>query len=143
MVDLEKTPSSGSPNAVDVYVGRRLRIRRTLMGMSQSDLSNALGLPFQQIQKYEQGLNRIGSSRLYDISRLLSVSISYFFEDLVESGDTNDQLLAGPLLRNDPTARRETLELVRAFARIENKEVRESIMEMINLVIDEQETTDG
>ena len=74
--------SLGKPNPVDVHVGQRVRLRRTLLGMSQEKLGEAIGLTFQQVQKYERGANRIGSSRLYDLSRVLDVPISYFFDDM-------------------------------------------------------------
>lgn len=74
--------SGKSPNRIDVHVGSRLRTRRIIVGMSQEKLGDQLGLTFQQIQKYEKGLNRIGASRLYAISRIMGTSIQYFFEDL-------------------------------------------------------------
>src|SRR5579862_3410669 len=70
------------PNPVDVHVGSRVRLRRTLLGMSQEKLGDAIGLTFQQVQKYERGANRIGASRLYDLARVLDVPVSYFFEEL-------------------------------------------------------------
>src|ERR1700758_2919403 len=75
-------PKIDAPSPVDVHVGSRVRLRRTLLGMSQEKLGTALGLTFQQVQKYERGANRIGSSRLWDLSRALDVSIAYFFEDM-------------------------------------------------------------
>jgi transcriptional regulator with XRE-family HTH domain len=73
---------SGKPNPVDVHVGARVRLRRTLLGLSQERLGEAIGLTFQQVQKYERGANRIGASRLYDLSRVLDVPVSFFFEDM-------------------------------------------------------------
>src|SRR5256885_4646469 len=75
----------GKPNPVDVHVGARVRLRRTLLGMSQEKLGDAIGLTFQQVQKYERGANRIGASRLYDLSRVLDVPVSYFFEEFGET----------------------------------------------------------
>src|SRR3569833_3753192 len=72
---------SGKPNPVDVHVGARVRLRRTLLGMSQEKLGEAIGLTFQQVQKYERGANRIGASRLFDLSRVLDVPVSFFFDD--------------------------------------------------------------
>ena len=82
-----KTPlpgdrGSGTPNAVDIHVGHRLRQLRTLRGLSQEKLGEAIGLTFQQIQKYERGANRIGASRLFDIAKVLGVEIAYFFEEM-------------------------------------------------------------
>src|ERR1041385_4815801 len=74
--------SSGAPNPVDVHVGQRVRMRRVLLGMSQEKLGAALGLTFQQIQKYERGANRIGSGRLYQLAKVLDVPLSYFYDEL-------------------------------------------------------------
>jgi transcriptional regulator with XRE-family HTH domain len=73
---------SGKPNPIDVHVGSRVRLRRTLLGMSQEKLGEAIGLTFQQVQKYERGANRIGSSRLFDLARVLDVPVAYFFEEM-------------------------------------------------------------
>src|SRR5271168_979573 len=73
------------PSPIDVHVGSRIRLRRTLMGMSQERLGESLGLTFQQVQKYERGVNRVGASRLYDLSRVLDVPISFFFDDMPDS----------------------------------------------------------
>ena len=70
------------PNPVDVHVGKRVRLRRTLLGMSQTKLGDALKLTFQQVQKYENGSNRIGASRLYQVSQILGVPVSYFFDEM-------------------------------------------------------------
>src|SRR6202795_4424277 len=75
----------GRPSPIDVHVGSRVRLRRTLLGMSQERLGEALGLTFQQVQKYERGVNRVGASRLFDLSRVLDVPISFFFDDMPES----------------------------------------------------------
>src|SRR5438046_1464424 len=77
--------SSGEPNPVDVHVGNRLRLRRTLLGISQEKLGEAIGLTFQQVQKYERGANRIGASRLWDLSLVLNCPVSYFYEDMSET----------------------------------------------------------
>src|SRR5271155_446994 len=76
-----------SPSPVDLHVGSRVRLRRTLLGMSQEKLGNAVGLTFQQIQKYERGANRIGASRLFDMSRVLDVPVQFFFEEMHVVGD--------------------------------------------------------
>jgi transcriptional regulator with XRE-family HTH domain len=83
------------PNSIDVHVGRRVRLRRHAIGMTQQQLAAALNLTFQQIQKYERGANRISASKLFEISRILNASISYFFDGLVsESPDSGDATLA-------------------------------------------------
>src|SRR5512141_3123336 len=72
----------GVPNPVDIHVGSRVRLRRTLLGMSQEKLGEAIGLTFQQVQKYERGANRIGASRLWDLSRVLDCPVSFFFDEM-------------------------------------------------------------
>src|ERR1700734_2325909 len=73
------------PSPIDIHVGSRIRLRRTLLGMSQERLGDSLGLTFQQVQKYERGVNRVGASRLFDLSRVLDVPISFFFDDMPDS----------------------------------------------------------
>jgi transcriptional regulator with XRE-family HTH domain len=128
---------TGRPSPVDVHVGARARVRRTLLGMTQTDLGDALGLSFQQVQKYERGTNRIGSSRLYDLARVLDVSIEYFFDELSpEAGASSPPKGRGkakepPRDKPDPLVRRETLELVRAYYKIEDANVRKRVYELI------------
>ena len=131
--------SKGFPNPIDVHVGQRIRQRRTLMGMSQEKLGEALGLTFQQVQKYERGANRVGSSRLFDLARVLEVPIAYFFEDMEASvaAKSPSRLMGVSESRMptyegepDPLARRETLELVRAYYRIDEVSVRKRVFEL-------------
>ena len=132
-----RTPS-GKPNPIDVHVGARVRLRRTLLGLSQEKLGEALGLTFQQVQKYERGANRVGASRLFDLSRVLDVPVSFFFDDM--SDDTKSQspslLLSGGLeessaeFEHDPLTKRETLELVRAYYRIADPAIRKRVYEL-------------
>ena len=128
--------ATGSPNPVDVHVGSRVRLRRTLLGLSQEKLGEAVGLTFQQIQKYERGANRIGASRLFEFSRILDVPVSFFFDDMsdrLSAGDmSNDGLSDQPRhpLEPDPLTRRETLELVRAYYRISDPHVRKRLFEL-------------
>ncbi len=125
-----RTVVEHGPHPVDVHVGGRVRLRRTLLGMNQTDLGKALGVTFQQIQKNERGFNRIGASRLYQLSHVVDVPLSYFFDDMppLEEADT-------PGLRGDaqePSApdlmnKSETLELVRAYYRIREPKVRDAL----------------
>lgn len=133
--DDDLTP--GVPNPVDVHVGSRVRLRRTLLGLSQEKLGEAVGLTFQQIQKYERGANRIGASRLFEFSRILDVPVSFFFDDMTARGKIGDSELASGLsdrpqapLEPDPLTRRETLELVRAYYRIGDPQVRKRLFEL-------------
>ena len=134
---------SGEPNPVDAHVGRRLRLRRTLLGISQEELGKAVGLTFQQVQKYEHGANRIGASRLWEISRALGCSVSYFYESISEdAAGASPRNLSRPDLEmsfcaergqiNEFTCSRETLELVRAYNSIKEARVRTYIYNLAN-----------
>ena len=79
-------------NAVDLHVGKRVRLRRTLLGMSQEQIGASLNITFQQVQKYERGANRISASRLWDISQILDVQISYFFDEMTIRSRFQDPL---------------------------------------------------
>ncbi len=126
---------------IDVHVGSRIRLRRTLLGMSQERLGEALGLTFQQVQKYERGVNRVGASRLFDLSRVLDVPISFFFDDMPESltsayGGQASRRAVGfsesqDGFTDDALNRRETLELVRAYYRITDPAVRKRVFDLI------------
>lgn len=128
---------TGRPNPIDVHVGSRVRLRRTLLGMSQERLGDAIGLTFQQVQKYERGANRIGSSRLFDLSRVLDVPVSFFFDDMpaeIAEGSSNHETgLSGASTESyaaDPLAKRETLELVRAYYQIDEPSVRKRLFDL-------------
>ena len=130
---------------VDVHVGSRMRQRRTLLGMSQSKVGDAVGLTFQQIQKYERGSNRISSSRLYEFAKVLDVPVSYFFDEM-PSNALSGRPMSGrgrkgfgeagtPFEQEkDPLIKRETLELVRAYYKIREGRVRKRIFEMVKAV---------
>ncbi len=117
------------PSPIDVHVGSRIRLRRTLLGMSQERLGESLGLTFQQVQKYERGVNRVGASRLFDLSRVLDVPISFFFDDMPDSLAANFGGL--PSRRAGTLSRRETLELVRAYYRITDPSIRKRVFDLI------------
>ena len=129
------------PSPIDVHVGTRIRLRRTLLGMSQERLGEALGLTFQQVQKYERGVNRVGASRLFDLSRVLDVPISFFFDDMPDALAANyGTQPARRVARfaeqqegfgDDSLNRRETLELVRAYYRITDPSLRKRVFELI------------
>jgi transcriptional regulator with XRE-family HTH domain len=131
----------GRPSPIDVHVGARIRLRRTLLGMSQERLGEALGLTFQQVQKYERGVNRVGASRLFDLSRVLDVPISFFFDDMPDSltssfGGQPGRRSSGLAdtsegFGDDTLSRRETLELVRAYYRITDPAIRKRVFELI------------
>jgi transcriptional regulator with XRE-family HTH domain len=130
-----RTPS-GRPNPIDEHVGARVRMRRTLLRMSQERLGELLGLTFQQVQKYERGANRIGASRLYDLSRVLDVPVTYFFEEMsseIQAASPRHMVTATedpPEFSAELMVQRETLELVRAYYRITDPAVRQRVQEL-------------
>jgi len=129
------------PNPIDVHVGSRVKLRRTMQGMSQEKLGDALGITFQQIQKYEKGTNRIGASRMQQISAALKVPVSFFFEDaptgvgaaatagLAEASSTSYVV--------DFLSSTEGIQLNRAFVRITNPAIRRKVVEMVKTLADE------
>ncbi|MBE7620554.1 helix-turn-helix domain-containing protein [Gluconacetobacter entanii] len=149
---------SSTPSPVDVYVGSRIRLRRTLLGMSQERLGTALGLTFQQVQKYERGANRVGASRLYDLARVLDVPIAFFFDGMpdeaalpqassmpVESFAEARGAFGGTPAPAQPEggddrfasnelallSRRETIDLVRSYYRISDPAVRRRVLDLV------------
>ena len=127
---------------VDAHVGGRLRERRILLGLSQTRLGESLGLSFQQIQKYERGIDRISVGRLVHLAHVLEVPITYFFDELSEPGDTAGAAGLGMGIgkpgaaeaAEDPMSNRETLELVRAYYQIEPPELRKHIFALIRSI---------
>ncbi len=136
----------GKPNPVDIHVGSRVRLRRTLLGFSQEKLADAIGLTFQQVQKYERGANRIGASRLYELSRVLDVPVSFFFDDMSsevagraarDGGGMSES--PQPPFETDALAKRETLELVRAYYRIIDPHVRKKVADLVKTMASAEE----
>lgn len=122
------------PNPVDQHVGSRVRLRRMLLGMSQERLGESMGLTFQQVQKYEKGVNRIGASRLFQISKILDVPVQFFFEEAPHS----DRRTTPGMAEADSEAfileflnSREGLELNRAFVKIADPKVRKSVVDLV------------
>lgn len=131
--------ADGQPNPIDVHVGKRVRVRRTLLGLSQEALANRLGITFQQVQKYERGSNRMGSSRLYDISVALDVPVSFFFDDMPEEtaqmsprsiikGEGCEPAIHLP--GDESFSRRETLDLVQAYYAIVDPSIRRRVYDL-------------
>ncbi len=128
---------TGKPHPVDVHAGERVRLRRKLLGMTQTHLGDALGLTFQQVQKYERGANRIGAGRLYDLARVFDVSIDFFFADMPTavaaiSPATKERGKAKKLIGYESylMVKRETLEFVRAYYKIEDADVRKGVYQL-------------
>lgn len=128
-----KPMTKKSPNPVDKHVGSRVRMRRMMVGMSQEKLGESLGITFQQIQKYEKGTNRIGASRLQNISQVLSVPVAFFFEGApsmnTEAGGFAED--ASPAYVSDFLASSEGLALTRAFLKIADAKVRRRIVDLV------------
>ena len=132
--------SDGTPNPIDLYVGSRVRMRRSLLGMSQERLAAELGVTFQQVQKYERGLNRIGASRLWDLAQFLGVNVDFFYQDI--DSNTSDQsprkIYANPGLSEDicefnmdVLLRRDVIALLHAYVKITDPKVQRSILDLV------------
>lgn len=139
-----RAASIDGPDPIDIHVGQRMRLRRTMLGKSQDQMARALGVSFQQVQKYERGTNRISASRLFDVSRFLNVPVSYFFEDLTKDAVaardeevkvhfTEDDLDIGD--DDDPMKRTESLELVQTYWRLPTEVVRARVLEMLKSLV--------
>jgi transcriptional regulator with XRE-family HTH domain len=128
--------STKAPNPVDKYVGSRVRMRRIMLGMSQEKLGDALGLTFQQVQKYEKGTNRVGASRIQQISEILKVPVSFLFEGGPSKIIGSDAFAEGssPAYVSDFLATSEGLALTRAFTRIPDGKLRRSIVELVEQI---------
>ncbi len=130
------------PNPIDVHVGSRIRLRRNMLGLSQEKLGENLGITFQQIQKYEKGTNRVGASRLQAISAILSVPVSFFFEDAPGSGapgqpgfaEDNEASYVVDFLNSN-----EGVQLTRAFTKISDPKVRRKIIDLVKSLADDGE----
>ena len=122
-----------APNPIDKHVGSRVRMRRMMLGMSQEKLGDALSLTFQQVQKYEKGSNRIGASRLQQISLILQVPVSFFFEGAPPppGKETGFENAPSPAYVTDFLATSDGLTLVKAFMRIPNSKLRRRIVELV------------
>jgi transcriptional regulator with XRE-family HTH domain len=131
---MARRPDRQLTRAIDAYVGNRVRLRRLIVGMSQQRLGEALGITFQQVQKYEKGANRVCASRLLQISQVLGVPVAFFYEGALQGGDgalgadAEAAFLTSTL--NEPM----TLRLVRAFAGVEESLQRQRIVELVEAV---------
>jgi transcriptional regulator with XRE-family HTH domain len=143
----KKRVSPRSPGMLDEHVGSRMRLRRAVLGLSQEDLSDKLGITFQQVQKYERGYNRMSASRLHDLSEVLGVDVNYFFEGYdpknpsraygvsegSKSGFSWIEEEDGDLLE-----RKETVELIRAYYQVQDSTVRRQFIKMLKALIEAQ-----
>tara|TARA_B100001093_G_C26094304_1_gene704081 strand:+ start:100 stop:561 length:462 start_codon:yes stop_codon:yes gene_type:complete len=147
----KKQKTKGVPDVVDKHVGKRLKIRRSLLGLSQEKLAEAAGITFQQIQKYEHGTNRISAGRLFKFSEILQVPVGYFYEDLVGDKKTSRKVLYGlsdseqegfkssdntKLAETDLFNQKETLDLLRVYYSIEDKKLRKDLFKKIKVLVE-------
>jgi transcriptional regulator with XRE-family HTH domain len=140
----DKFESPGrKPNPMDIHVGSRVRLRRMVIGMSQEKLGEKMGLTFQQIQKYEKGTNRIGASRLYQLSQIMDVPVQFFFEDAPLHVANRHAAVAGfhesktEAFLLDFLNSRDGLELNRAFVKITDPKVRKRVVELVRALSEE------
>ena len=146
------------PSSIDAHVGSRVRLRRMLIGMSQEKLGELLGLTFQQVQKYEKGANRIGASRLFDISQILAVPVSYFFDDVSEEVASQHRLSNGNVHSNGHShgngnykdlesgphmmefvSSAEGFQLIRAYTKITDPRVRKRVLDLVKSLTGDEE----
>lgn len=146
--DMVAKENKKKPNPTDVHVGSRIRLRRNMLGMSQEKLGENLGITFQQIQKYEKGANRIGASRLYEVSRVLDVPVQYFFDDMPADGDRPVARPHGfsegdsePFVM-DFVSSSEGLALNRAYTRIKEGKLRRGILDLVRVIAGSDEDAD-
>ena len=128
-----EAPDAASPNPVDLHVGARIRMRRRMQGVSQEKLAEALGLTFQQVQKYERGANRVSASKLYEIAACLRTPVAYFFEGLVDpsSADAGAEPPSAEQSVHAFLMTPEGLELARAFPRLPSGRVRRRVLDLV------------
>lgn len=144
---------AGEADPVDIHVGGRARTRRILLGKSQEAVSTQLGISFQQLQKYENGVNRISASRLYDLAHILRVPISFFFDEMPEAarpfaefGKPGKSAKKGDALESGTVegfSDRLTLDLIREFRRIGSAKQRDCILDLIRVMADARPATEG
>ena len=127
------------PDPVDIEVGQRIKIQRLAAGLSQTELGESIGVTFQQVQKYEKGTNRIGASRLQQISQILQVPVSFFFEGAPQNEGRvgKDAEAPWPAYVSDFLANSDGLKLVRAFTQIGDAQLRRSLVRLVEEIVGE------
>ena len=128
-----------APNPIDIHVGKRLRMRRLMLDMSQETLAASLGITFQQVQKYEKGVNRIGAGRLFEIARILGVPIDFFYDGVGASADTAAEA-APPVMEFVSSG--EGLQLSLAFMKIKDPKVRKRVLDLVKSLSDGEEPSE-
>ena len=138
---LKKTNSSSrSPNPIDIHVGARVRLRRNLLGLTLQTLAKAVGVTYQQLQKYERGVNRVGASRLFTLGRALEVPVAFFFDEIPATTAKNARgrrpkgLSESPAPAPDALGKRETTDLVRAYWQIADTGTRKRFLDLLKAI---------
>ena len=139
---VKKQPSRRGPNPIDIHVGARVRLRRHLLGLTLQTLAKAVGVTYQQLQKYERGVNRIGASRLFNLSHVLDVPVSFFFEDLSPAAAGAGRKRRAKSFSEVPAAaidfdvlsKRETIKLIRAYYRVTDPQLRKRVLNLLEAV---------
>ena len=136
---------AGQPHPIDVHVGARVRLRRTMLRMSQEKLAAALGLTFQQVQKYERAANRISASRLYQLCRIFGVGVGFFYDGLdpAHAGNPGFAETSAEPFEADPLRQRETIELVEAYYAIDDPAARRRLFELARQLAAKGERSSG
>jgi transcriptional regulator with XRE-family HTH domain len=138
---MPESPDERSPNPVDLHVGARVRMRRRLSGVSQEKLAEALGLTFQQVQKYERGANRVSASKLYEIAAALQTPVAFFFEGLADPSvaDGSGGAIAAENFVHDFLMTSEGLELAGLFPRLRRGPLRRRILDLVRAIVEDGE----
>jgi len=129
---------------VDTYVGKRLRLRRTMMGLSQEAIAKAVGITFQQVQKYEKGANAMNANRLYEFAQFMHVPVAYFFEGLESSSGASGFAEEGEKFdhKSNTVSDRESLEIMKAFKRIKEQVIRKRLADLVRAVAENKALVD-
>ena len=140
--------ADATPNPIDLHVGKRMHLRRTMMGMSQERLASELGITFQQVQKYEKGLNRIGASRLWDVAQVLGVDVGFFYEDLDEnSRDKSPRKISSHIQLSDGSEeifdmdawlRKDVIALIKAYTKIKDPNVAKNVLNLVESMAEKE-----
>lgn len=142
-----RTFDERKPRPVDIHIGKRIRMRRSLMGVSQEKLAEALGVSFQQVQKYERGANRVSASRLYQIGKTLDVPVAYFYQEF-----TDKPVKQGPrpglsdneqedILSEDILYEKETIELIRLYYSLEDERKRRDLLKIMRSMVESMKSS--
>ncbi len=132
-IPLSKPAPKKGEKDIDIHIGKKLHLRRNIMGLSQEKLGESINVSFQQVQKYEKGKNRVSASKLHEISHILNVPVHYFFEGL-SAEKSVEAFEDSPGFQNDVLNKKETLELLRNYYRITNPDLRKKVIDIVKTI---------